>query len=378
VSKKLKKVFVSGCYDLIHAGHITFFKTAAQYGKLYVGIGSDKNIQLLKGKTPYFSQDERIYIASSIRYVKEAFINSGFGMLDFEPELKRIRPDIFVVNRDGHTPEKEALCNQYGIEYKVLERIPEPGLPVRYSSVTKNELRFPYRLCLAGGWMDQPWVSKVHSGSVVVAQIWPTFNFSDRSGLATSSRKIGIKIWGNRQPDGDPIVNAKILFGAENPPGTKYVSGSQDHIGLLCPGINRLFYTGSYWPKQIDSNVKKENCEWLSHVIQLIPLAPRPTDYDPLRIKNLRKEYIKALGEAGDLCYKSILKKDIHGLGASLNQTFLMWNKILPETVPDRIMEMWKSYSAYPGAITSGSGGGYMIVVSEIPIKNAIKIKIKN
>ena len=36
-----KKVFVSGCYDLLHSGHVEFFQQASRYGDLYVGIGSD-------------------------------------------------------------------------------------------------------------------------------------------------------------------------------------------------------------------------------------------------------------------------------------------------------------------------------------------------
>ena len=114
-------------------------------------------------------------------------------MLDFEPDMKRIKPDIFIVNHDGHTIDKETLCKKMGVEYIVLERIPEPGLPARSSSGTKREMRFPYRLCLAGGWIDQPWVSEIHPGSVVVAQIWPIMDFNDRSGMATSSRKVGIR-----------------------------------------------------------------------------------------------------------------------------------------------------------------------------------------
>jgi hypothetical protein len=54
------------------------------------------------------------------------------------------------------------------------------------------------RVCLAGGWIDQPWVSEIHPGSVVVAQIWPTIEFNDRSGMATSSRKVGIELWGDQ------------------------------------------------------------------------------------------------------------------------------------------------------------------------------------
>jgi cytidyltransferase-like protein len=374
-----KTVFVSGCYDLIHGGHVAFFKTASAFGDLYVSVGRDENLLMLKGKKPVFSEQERLYIVKSIRYVHDAFLGSGTGMLDFEPELRTMKPDIFLVNYDGHKPEKEALCRELGIEYKVLERIPEPGLPARSSSGTKRDMRFPYRLCIAGGWIDQPWVSKIHPGSVVVAQIWPTIDFDNRSGLATSSREVAIKLWGNRYPDGDPHENAKLLFGAENPPGSQYISGSQDHLGLLMPGVNRLYYNGGYWPAKIDSETNSVICDWLSDVLWMVKLNPRPDGYDPLKEMHLDKEYVKELGKAGDLCWESILKKDINGLGKGMTGTYLAWKKILPYTVPDDILKMMETdyFPVYPGAITSGSGGGYVIVASERPVENGIKIKVR-
>jgi len=376
---RAKRVMVSGCYDLLHGGHIAFFKTASAYGDLYVIIGRDENLLLLKGKKPVFSEKERLYVVKSIRYVYEACLASGTGMLDFEPELKRIKPDIFVVNNEGHSNDKENLCKKLGIEYVVLKRIPEPGLPARSSSETKREMRFPYRLCLAGGWIDQPWVSKIYPGSVVVAQIWPTMDFNGRSGLATSSRDFGIKIWGDRYPDGNPLENAKILFGAENPPGTQYVAGSQDHLGLLLPGINELKYNGEYWPYKIQSSVDKDTCDWLSDVIHLVPLKPRPDGYDPLKELHLEKPFIRDLGDAGERCWESILKKDISGLGKAMSDTLISWKKILPLTVPDDIMKDMETnyFTNYPGAITSGCGGGYVIVVSEKEVPGAVKIRIR-
>jgi hypothetical protein len=246
-------------------------------------------------------------------------------------------------------------------------------------SATKKDMRFPYRLCLAGGWIDQPWVSKMHPGSVVVAQIWPTMDFNDRSGLATSSRKIGIQLWGDRYPGGNHEQNAKLLFGAENPPGKMYVSGSQDQIGLLYPGINRLYYNGGYWPVRIESTTEKDKCDWLSDVLHLVPLEPRPEGYDPLKIMHLEKPLVRELGEAGDSCWEAILKKDVHNLGKALTSTLLCWKKILPLTVPDWVMkEMETKYLPnYDGAITSGSGGGYVIVVSEKEVVGAIKIRVR-
>lgn len=376
---KNKTVMVSGCFDLLHGGHVAFFKTASSYGDLYVSIGTDENLLLLKGKKPVFAESERLYTVKSVRYVHDAFLASGKGILDFEPDLKRIKPDIFIVNFEGHTREKEILCKALGIEYIVLERIPESGLPARSSSETRRNMKFPYRLCLAGGWIDQPWVSEIYPGSVVVAQIWPTMDFNDRSGLATSSRKVGIQIWGDKYPDGDFQQNARLLFGAENPPGKKYISGSQDHIGLLFPGVNRLYYNGGYWPEKIESTTRNDICEWLSDVLHLVPLEPRPDGYDPLKEMHLEKSFIRELGESGDMCWDAIVNKDISRLGKAMTATLISWKKILPLTVPDWVMNEieTKYFPNYPGAITSGSGGGYIIVVSEKEVPGEVRIKIR-
>jgi hypothetical protein len=158
-----------------------------------------------------------------------------------------------------------------------------------------------------------------------------------------------------------------------------YVSGSQDQIGLLYPGINRLFYNGGYWPERIESTVEKDICDWLSGVLHLVPLEPRPEGYDPLKIMHLEKPLIRELGEAGNMCWEAILRKNADGLGKALTNTLLSWKKILPLTVPDWIMSEMetKYFPHYPGAITSGSGGGYVIVVSEKEIDGAIKIRVR-
>ena len=372
-----KTVLVSGCFDLLHAGHIAFLKEAASYGRLYVSVGSDENIQFLKGKAPVFTQEERIYIINSIECVEEAFVASGSGMLDFEPDLKRIKPDIFVVNNDGRTEEKEVLCKENNVEYIVLKRIPPENQPARFSSEIKKDLRFPYRISIAGGWIDQPWVSEICAGSMVVASLIPTIDFSDRSGMATSSRKVAIELWGDRLPEGDPVRMAQLLFGAENPPGSEYVSGSQDHIGLLVPGISRLYYCGKYWPDRIDSTTDRETCEWLQNVIHLIPLKPRSLDYDPLKIKNLTYKWVKKLGESGEKCWNSILNQDVNGFGKSLVQSLECWHEILPLTVEKSTIKEIEKYSAYPGATFSGCGGGHIIVVSDREIDGSLKIKIR-
>ncbi|MEX0988196.1 MAG: adenylyltransferase/cytidyltransferase family protein [Bacteroidales bacterium] len=374
-----KTVMVSGCFDLIHAGHIAFLKTAASYGKLHVFLGQDENVKMLKGKSPYFSQVERKYMIDSIKFVEEAHLASGKGVMDFEPDMKSLKPDIFVVNTDGYTPDKKRVCKENGVELVVLERMPEEGLPPRSSSASKQELQFPYRVCLAGGWLDQPWISQIHPGSVVVAQIWPNIDFNGRSGMASSSRKVAYELWGGDVPEGDPIRNAQLLFGAENPPGSEYISGSQDHIGLMVPGISRLDYVGDFWPGNIENTADPDTCEWLSEVLNFVPLQPRPKGYNPLLKKNLEPALIKKLGESGKKCYEAILKKDVQKLGESMKESFLAWSEMLPYTVPDWVMEEVKTnyFTKYSGAITSGSGGGYIVFPSSDKIEGTIKVKVR-
>ena len=112
-----KKVFVSGCYDLLHSGHVEFFQQASQFGELYVGIGSDATYQEYKHRKPMFPQEERLFMVRNIKAVKEAYINEGHGVIDFLPTLDIVRPDVFVVNAEGGSEEKRRLCAERGIEY---------------------------------------------------------------------------------------------------------------------------------------------------------------------------------------------------------------------------------------------------------------------
>ena len=130
-----KRVIVTGCYDWFHSGHVRFFEEAAELGDLYVVVGHDENIKLLKGEGhPMFSAEKRRYMAGSIRHVKQSLISSGNGWLDAEPQIERIKPDIYAVNQDGDRPEKHDYCRAHGVEYVVFERRPKEGLPKREST----------------------------------------------------------------------------------------------------------------------------------------------------------------------------------------------------------------------------------------------------
>jgi cytidyltransferase-like protein len=130
-----QKVIVTGCFDWFHSGHVRFFEEVSQLGDLYVVVGHDANVRVLKGPGhPLFPQDERRYMVQSVRYVKQALISTGDGWMDAEPEIARLKPDIYAVNEDGDRPEKREFCEAHGLDYVVLKRTPRQGLPRRQST----------------------------------------------------------------------------------------------------------------------------------------------------------------------------------------------------------------------------------------------------
>ena len=137
----MAKVFVSGCYDMLHSGHVRFFEEAAAYGDLYVGIGNDENILTLKNRRTANDERERLYMVKAIRFVKDAWINSGTGKMDFVSEVDALKPDVFFVNRDGWSEEKERFCRERGIRLVVAERLPAEGLPARSTTAIRDWLR---------------------------------------------------------------------------------------------------------------------------------------------------------------------------------------------------------------------------------------------
>jgi len=134
-----KKVLVTGCYDWLHTGHVRFFEECSELGELYVVVGQDANIAMLKGAGhPMFGQDERRYMVGAIRYVKGALVSTGMGWLDAEPEIAVVRPEIYAVNEDGDRPEKREYCQRNGLEYVVLKRVPKEGMARRQSTALRG------------------------------------------------------------------------------------------------------------------------------------------------------------------------------------------------------------------------------------------------
>lgn len=247
----------------------------------------------------------------------------------------------------------------------------------------------PNRLQLAGGWIDQPFVSCLNPeppGSMVVVQIEPDFRPMDRSGIASGTRAIAAKLWRGRLPKRPPDQLVRELYDAENR-GKAEPSGSQDMIGLVYPGINRLDYdfaaNGGVFTSHIESCNSRRVARWLERRLHLLPIEPRPPGYNPLGVRNLDPKWIARLGRSGRDCFDAIRAMDTAALGAALNLTMKCWETLLPHTVRHPLITvdlagLLKAYQRrYPGAMYSGCGGGYLIVVSDTPVPGGLHVHVR-
>ena len=382
-----KKVFVSGCYDLLHSGHVEFFRQAAQYGDLYVGIGSDKTILEYKHHKTLYSEQERLFMVKSIRYVKEAYINAGSGIMDFVPTVELIKPDILVVNEDGSSASKRDFCREKGIEYIVLQRVPNEGLTARSSTDIKKSLSdLPTRLDIAGTWIDQPFVSCHAPGWALTVSLEPSFEIRDRCGLSTSTRNVIRKIFPYSLPKNmDPEVLARLMFCLENHPEREngHVSGAQDAIGICVPGLCRHYYNNRFWPDKIECCNDESVLSWLEDHLCMIPMFPRRPGCSVVENTNISKENVMSLTSAAEACWNAIMTKNLTEFALSFRASFEAQVRMFPGMVNPQesgascddeeflptVQAYIDKFSVVEGVLAwklaGAGGGGYLVLLCE-------------
>lgn len=365
-----KKVFVSGCYDLLHSGHVEFFRQASQYGDLYVGIGSDKTILHYKNHKTVYSEQERLFMVKSIRYVKDAYINAGSGILDFLPTLDIVQPDILVVNSDGGNEDKRRLCEERGMEYIVLERDPHEGLEARSSTeLKKSPCQLPTRLDLAGTWIDQPYVSCFHPGWAITISLEPSFEIRERCGLSTSTRNLIKRIWPYQLPNMDPETLARLVFCFENHPEREdgIISGAQDSIGICIPGLCRHYYDNHFWPEKIETCEDEEILSWLENHLCMIPMDPRRPGCSVVEGKDINEPKVKVLASAASRCWDAIMAMDLDAFASAYAASFDAQVAMFPAMIQGCVQSYIDKYGAMDEVLAwkmpGAGGGGYLACV---------------
>ena len=366
----MKKVFVSGCYDLLHSGHVEFFRQASQYGDLYVGIGSDQTILGYKHHKTFYPEQERLFMVKSIKYVKDAYINQGDGIMDFVPTIDIVKPDIFVVNADGSSESKRQFCQERGIEYVVLQRTPADGLTARSSTDIKDSTcQLPTRLDLAGTWIDQPYVSCHAPGWAITMSLLPTFEVRERCGLSTSTRNMIKKIWPVKLPDMNPEILAKLVFCFENDPERSdgIVSGAQDAIGICMPGLVRHYYDNRFWPDKFETCLDEKVLSWVESHVCMIPMDPRRPGCSVVEGKDITEPKVKNLAKAADDCWNAILAMDFAAFASAFQASFDAQVALFPAMIQGCVQSYIDQYSVLPEVHAwkkpGAGGGGYLVLV---------------
>ena len=366
----MKKVFVSGCYDLLHSGHVEFFRQASQYGDLYVGIGSDQTILGYKHHKTFYPEQEHLFMVKSIKYVKDAYINAGGGIMDFVPTIDIVKPDIFVVNADGSSEAKRQFCQERGIEYVVLQRTPADGLTARSSTDIKDSTcQLPTRLDLAGTWIDQPYVSCHAPGWAITMSLLPTFEVRERCGLSTSTRNMIKKIWPVKLPDMNPEILAKLVFCFENDPERSdgIVSGAQDAIGICMPGLVRHYYDNRFWPDKFETCLDEKVLSWVESHVCMIPMDPRRPGCSVVEGKDITEPKVKNLAKAADDCWNAILAMDFAAFASAFQASFDAQVAMFPAMIQGCVQGFIDEYSVLPEVhawkMPGAGGGGYLVLV---------------
>ncbi|MBP8606155.1 MAG: hypothetical protein KBI46_10000 [Phycisphaerae bacterium] len=249
--------------------------------------------------------------------------------------------------------------------------------------------KLQYRLALAGGWIDQPFVSRYDPrppGSMVVAAVQPQFRWMDRAGICGSTRSVALRLWGQGLPDEQPATLVRKLYEAENKDKAN-PSGSQDMIGIIYPGISRLdydyAYEGGLFPRHIESLNDPDAAGWLQQHLYILPVNIRPDGYSPLGRQNLTPEWVRRLGQSGWDCFDAIVRRDLAALGRSFNDCMKAWSVLMPDILehpllPKELPALLEYYqSRYAGAMYSGCGGGYLYVASSEPVPGGFQVQIK-
>lgn len=243
----------------------------------------------------------------------------------------------------------------------------------------------PYRVDLAGTWIDQPYVSQYHPGWAITVSIEPTEEFMERGGMSTSTRNAARKIWPYQLPNYDEEMLARLLFCFENDPEDDrgHVSGAQDAIGICMSGLVRHHYDNRYWPDRIESCHDETTLAWLEDHMCLLPMFPRTPGYSVVEGKDITPDKVKALAAAASDCWDAIMRRDLSAFASAFKASFDAQVAMFPAMMApgvDGYIARAKDAGAMAWKMTGAGGGGHLVLVlpdgAALP-DGAIRFKIR-
>lgn len=380
-----KKVMVAGCFDLLHPSQVKFLLKAASFGDLYVSLGRDLSIVQQKNKSPVCDEQERKFMLENLKCVHWVGIVTDPSPVGFSEHLEEIRPDIFIINEDGDSPEKREICSKYSVEYKVFPRDHfHPDRPTSTTDIASNNF-VPTRVSLCSGFMDNPAVNgrvSTGTGSLVVVPIEPFEGLQQRSGMATSTIATVHDFFGCRLPTKySADLLAEMIFRLENPPNRRnYISGSLDSRGIVGRGVQRFTYNRqTFQPAEIDELIDEPTLRWVEDHVYLKHAWQRP-DQCIVKVRDDHPDFehfCDQLNTASHDCWEAIRANDINALAEAVGSSHHAQVSVVENHCPPELKEFIKGEEALAAMIMGAGGGGYVAFVAESLPADAIPVRIK-
>jgi len=331
------RVFVSGCYDILHAGHVQFFREARALGDhLTVCFASNDVLWLHKQRRSSLPDEHKAALIAAIDTVDEVVIGRGLDEgLDFKEHFLALRPDILAVTDDDkYGPLKRALCAEIGARYVVMPKTPPQFPPISTTQIVKfiraPEVA-PLRVDFGGGWLDVPRFSR-EGAFIVNCAISPTVSLREWS-YERNAGLGGSGAWA--------LLNGKDGIGSELDLGV----GWQDPAIIAETGLC-VWRSGQRPVLEI-----KTSGDYLRG---RMALHWSGADHDTPAVADGRRDY-DAIVRAGATARDAVWRNDFDGLADAVRQSHRVQQaegmKALPADLPGALA--WK----YCG----GGFGGYAV-----------------
>jgi len=335
MKKNSIKVFVSGCYDIIHAGHIQFFRDAKALGDhLTVCFASAPVLELTKNRKPSIPDDNKREILKALMYVDEVVSSSNLHpVFDFRSHIKNLRPNILAVTEDDKNKEaKQKFCQKMGIKFVVLPK-DNPVTQISTTSILtsiKNLYEMPLRVDFAGGWLDVPDFA-LPNGFIVNCTITP---------------KVSLNNWPYEKGAGLGGSAAYALLQAKSGVRSEIYHG----VGWQDPAI--ISETGICVWRSGQKPVLdvKVNPDWLSGKMLIVWTGVSHITFDMAKIP---RDY-KLIKKAGLLAREAVYARDIFTLARAVDLSYKAQIKEGMKTLPDIKNALAKKY-------LGGGHGGYAL-----------------
>lgn len=330
------RVFVSGCYGIIHAGHLQFFEDARALGDhLTVCFASDEVYRLAKGREPALPQDNRHKLLSSLKPVDHVVSSSDLHpVFDFATHAINLRPNILAVTEDDKNKAvKEEFCAKHGIKFVVLPKRTSVQNVVSTTKILQNmsgKVEVPLRVDFAGGWLDVPRLAR-KGGYVVNCAISPLVS------LEYWPYELGGGLGGSAA---HALLNVKNGIRSE----VKLGVGWQDPAVIEETGLC-VWQSGKQPVLEV-----KQNPAWLEGRMAIFWTGK--THHTPTIVKNARDYNL--IFKAGKAARDAVHAQDIRALARAVAMSYQAQLKEGMQPLP-------KSAGALAAKYLGGGHGGYAL-----------------